>query len=48
MAKDDLTGNVSTESLEAFAAKENIALNLDVTALKACYEFSWKIFNTYH
>jgi len=48
MAKDDLTGNVSTESLEAFAAKENITLNLDLNALKTCYEFSWKIFNSYH
>jgi len=48
MAKDDLTGNVSTETLEAFASKNKLNLNLDQEALKAAYEFSWKIFNTYH
>ncbi|MCU0360671.1 MAG: hydroxymethylglutaryl-CoA lyase [Bacteroidia bacterium] len=48
MAKDELTGNVSTESLEAFATKNNIPLNLNMEALNACYEFSWKLFNHYH
>lgn len=48
MAKEELTGNVSTESLEAFAAKQQITLALDQKALNACYDFSWKIFNTYH
>jgi len=48
MAKDELTGNVSTESLQAFADSKGIDLNLNMDALKTCYDFSWKIFNTYH
>jgi len=48
MAKDDLTGNVSTESLEAFTKKVNLPLGLNLEALNACYDFSWKLFNTYH
>lgn len=48
MAKDDLTGNLATETLDAFAAKQNIALNLNREALKTCYDFSWNVFNTYH
>lgn len=48
MAKDDLTGNLATETLEAFAAKQNIALKLNREALKTCYDYSWNVFNTYH
>lgn len=48
MAKDDLTGNVATEDLEHFAAKNNIDLGLDRSVLLDCYESSWKIFNNYH
>jgi hydroxymethylglutaryl-CoA lyase len=48
MAKDDLTGNLATEDLELFATKNKIELGLNETALKDCYESSWKIFNNYH
>lgn len=48
MAKDELTGNIATEALEAFAQKENITLHLDKTELNKAYELSWKIFNHYH
>ena len=48
MAKEDLTGNMATEDLEAFASKNNIALDLNTTQLQLCYESSWKIFNNYH
>ncbi len=48
MAKDDLTGNLATETLEAFAAKQNISLQLNREALAASYEYSWNVFNNYH
>ncbi len=48
MAKDDLTGNIATEDLELYLTKNNIPLNLKKAELDACYESSWKIFNTYH
>lgn len=48
MATDELTGNVATESLEAFAAQQQVNLGLNVDALRKSYEMSWEIFNNYH
>jgi hydroxymethylglutaryl-CoA lyase len=48
MAKEDLTGNIATESLEAFASEQKLNLNLNTEELRKSYEHSWKIFNTYH
>jgi hydroxymethylglutaryl-CoA lyase len=48
MAKDDLTGNMATEDLEAYASKNSIKLSLDAAELTKAYELSWKIFNNYH
>jgi hydroxymethylglutaryl-CoA lyase len=48
MAKDDLTGNIATESLEDFAISKGIALNLNREELQKAYAMSWKIFNNYH
>lgn len=48
MAKDDLTGNMATEDLEAYAIKNSIPLNLNTSELLKSYELSWKVFNNYH
>lgn len=48
MAKDDLTGNMATEDLEAFTNKKGIQLNLNTSELLKAYELSWKVFNNYH
>lgn len=48
MAADSLTGNISTESLEAYALEKNIDLGIDIAALVKSYEMSWEIFNRYH
>lgn len=48
MAKDDLTGNMATEDLEAYAVKNAIPLSLNTTELLKSYELSWKVFNNYH
>jgi hydroxymethylglutaryl-CoA lyase len=48
MAKDELTGNIATEKLEAFAAQNKINLDLNTMELQKAYDLSWKIFNTYH
>jgi hydroxymethylglutaryl-CoA lyase len=48
MAKDELTGNIATEALEAFADNHQLSLDLDRRELNKAYELSWKIFNTYH
>lgn len=48
MAKDDLTGNMSTQDLEAYAHKNGIQLNLNTSELLRSYDLSWKIFNNYH
>ncbi|MCC6369958.1 MAG: hydroxymethylglutaryl-CoA lyase [Bacteroidia bacterium] len=48
MAKEELTGNIATEDLEMFAAKNNIALGLKTAELQKAYELSWKVFNNYH
>jgi hydroxymethylglutaryl-CoA lyase len=48
MAADELTGNIATEDLEAFAVTNNIKLNINKSALETCYRESWKIFNSYH
>lgn len=48
MAKDDLTGNMATEDLEAYLNKKGIQLNLNTSELLKSYELSWKVFNNYH
>lgn len=48
MAADDLTGNIPTESLEDYATKNNIPLNVNKAELNKSYESSWEIFNIYH
>lgn len=48
MAKEELTGNIATESLESFALENNIDLGLNSSELHKSYELSWKIFNSYH
>lgn len=48
MAKEELTGNIATESLESFALEQQIDLGLNTAELHKSYELSWKIFNTYH
>lgn len=48
MAAEDLTGNVATEDLEYFAAKNNIPLHLNTEELMKAYTLSWKVFNDYH
>lgn len=48
MAKDDLTGNISTEALAFFAAENKIELSLDTEELQRSYDMSWEIFNHYH
>lgn len=48
MAKDDLTGNMATEDLEAYASNNNINLSLNTSELIKAYELSWKVFNNYH
>ena len=48
MAAEELTGNLSTESLLEFARTNNISLNLDQKKLEVCYGLSSQVFNTYH
>lgn len=48
MAKDDLTGNISTEALAFFAAENKIELSLNTEELQRSYDMSWEIFNHYH
>ncbi len=48
MAKEELTGNIATESLENYAISNKIDLGLNAEELHKSYELSWKIFNTYH
>jgi hydroxymethylglutaryl-CoA lyase len=48
MAADELTGNLPTEDLEAYALKNNINLGLNNAELNKSYESSWEIFNNYH
>jgi hydroxymethylglutaryl-CoA lyase len=48
MAKEELTGNIATENLEAFAQNHKLDLGLKQAELQKAYELSWKIFNTYH
>ena len=48
MAKEELTGNIATESLESFALDQKIDLGLNTNELHKSYELSWKIFNAYH
>ncbi len=48
MAKDDLTGNISTQELALFAAQNKIELSLNTEELEKSYNLSWEIFNYYH
>jgi hydroxymethylglutaryl-CoA lyase len=48
MAKDDLTGNISTQELALFAAQNKIELSLNTEELEKSYDLSWEIFNYYH
>ena len=48
MAKEELTGNIATEELLAFAEKNKIATGLIKAELEKSYQLSWKIFNNYH
>lgn len=48
MAKDDLTGNLATEDLEAYFVNNKIDLKLNKEELNKSYEDSWTIFNNYH
>ncbi len=48
MAKDDLTGNISTQSLLAFVDDKTIPVNLKQNALQEAYTMAWDIFNKYH
>lgn len=48
MAKDDLTGNISTQSLLAYLDNIQEKSPLDKEAFEKASAFSWKIFNNYH
>lgn len=48
MAKDDLTGNIATESVLEFATQQGLENGLNSEALEEAYRFSWNIFNHYH
>ncbi|GIV30157.1 MAG: hydroxymethylglutaryl-CoA lyase [Bacteroidia bacterium] len=48
MAKDELTGNIATETILSFAEKNNIPLNIHPEALKKAQELAQQIFNQYH
>ncbi len=48
MAKDDLTGNMATEDLEAYLNKKGVQLNLNTSELLKAYQLSWNVFNNYH
>ncbi len=48
MAKDDLTGNIPTETLELFLDQHSIKHKLNKSALETAYTDSWLIFNNYH
>lgn len=45
MAKDDLTGNMATEKLLSYFAKNEVDLNLDTDAFKKALEMSSKVFH---
>lgn len=48
MAKDDLTGNISTQDVLNYFESKAIELNLNKDALLTSMEKSWEIFNHYH
>ncbi|HQQ93464.1 MAG TPA: hydroxymethylglutaryl-CoA lyase [Bacteroidia bacterium] len=48
MASEELTGNIATEQLLAFAEEEKLKLGLNSSELQKAYSLSWNIFNTYH
>ena len=48
MAADELTGNISTESLEYFVTERGLQWGIDPQELYKAYEASWTIFNNYH
>ncbi|MEW6772543.1 MAG: hydroxymethylglutaryl-CoA lyase [Bacteroidota bacterium] len=48
MAKDELTGNIATETLILFAQKNNLELNINLDELNNAQSIAQKIFNQYH
>lgn len=48
MAKDDLTGNISTQDVLSYFESKAIELKLNKEALLTSMEKSWEIFNHYH
>lgn len=48
MAKDELTGNIATETILSFAEKNNIRLNIHSEELKKAQELAQQIFTQYH
>lgn len=48
MAKDELTGNIATETLILFAQKNNLELNINLNELNNAQSIAQKIFNQYH
>jgi hydroxymethylglutaryl-CoA lyase len=44
MAKDDLTGNIATETIIAFAQENNLPLGLDLEQFAKCYQLADSIF----
>jgi hydroxymethylglutaryl-CoA lyase len=48
MAKDELTGNLSTEELISFISNYNLSHSIDSEKLKTASELCWSIFNQYH
>jgi hydroxymethylglutaryl-CoA lyase len=48
MAKEELTGNIATETLIEFAQENSIPHGLNMPELQKSYAMSWEIFNVYH
>ncbi len=48
MAKDELTGNIATETLILFAQKNNLEPNINLNELNNAQSIAQKIFNQYH
>jgi hydroxymethylglutaryl-CoA lyase len=48
MAKDELTGNLATETLLQFCVNAGIDTGLDLKAFKEAQEYAATLFNQYH
>ncbi|RME18195.1 MAG: hydroxymethylglutaryl-CoA lyase [Bacteroidetes bacterium] len=48
MAKDQLTGNIATETILIFAEKNNVHLNINKDELQNAQKLAQQIFNQYH